>query len=277
MREFVIIDEGNAQAFRKLIPSEVYTFLLIPDVLALGIVEDNVAIAAVVFRADDEGDAELLSVCVDENYRRQGLGTELMSQAADILTENVQVTRFFCSYEDAGDKESFVAFLKYLEFSIEEDDAVCIRTTVGDLKQIEILKGSGSGKCEAFDDLTTMQKKKLGDEDMDLAPYFRDGNVDGKMSCAIFDDSAVIGCLVFTKEKDGSLDIAWARNEGDRPENMILMLRHAVAAAKDYPDDRMIYIPLLNASSRKLAEGLLAGHYTKCEQSYKAELYLFEE
>ena len=58
---------------------------------------------------------------------------------------------------------------------------------------------------------------------------------------------------------------------------MLLMLRHAAAAAAAHPDDKKIYIPLLNASSRKLAEGLLAGHYKKCEQSYKAELYLFEE
>ena len=275
--EFVIIDQTNAKAFRKLIPSEVYTFVLMPDILAVGIVDNYVAIAAAVFRADDEGNAELLSVCVDEKYRRQGLATELMNDAADILCENANVTRFFCSYEDDGKRESLIAFLKYLDFSIEEDEAACLSTTVGDLKQIEVLKGGGSEKCEALSNLTSRQIKTLSEEEMDLASYFRDGIVDGKMSCVIYEDNAVKGCLIFTKEEDGSLNISWARNEGDRPENMLRMMRHAVAAAKDYPDDKKLYIPLLNASSRKLAEGVLAGHYEKCEQSYKAELYLFEE
>ena len=277
MREFVIINEENAQAFRKLIPSGVYTFLLMPDMLALGAVEDNVAIAAAVFRADDEGSAELLSICVDEKYRRQGLGTELMSDAADILSESAEVTRFFLSYEDTGAQEAFKAFLKYLEFSVEEDEAVCICTTIGDLKQIGVLQGGGSEKCESFAELTSIQKKRLAEEEMDLTPYLKDGVIDWKMSCTVFEDSTLIGCLVFTYEKDGSLNLSWARNEGDRPENMLLMLRKAVAAAKDYPDERKLYIPLLNASSRRLAEGLLEGHYEKCEQSYRAELYLFEE
>ncbi|MBR5420195.1 MAG: GNAT family N-acetyltransferase [Lachnospiraceae bacterium] len=277
MTEYVKIDEENAMAFRKLIVSGAYPFLLMPDIFAIGVTEDNVAIAAEVFRIGDDGGAELLSICVDEKYRRQGLASEMLAAAADFICDRTDVNRFYCSYDDTGEQEAFIGFLKSFDFNIEEDEDCCIRTTVGDLKQISVLQSSGKSNCIAFEDTTSLQKKMLGSEDMDLEPYMNEGVVDGKMSCIMMDDSQLCGCLIFTNAEDGSLDLSWARNDGDQPENMLKMLRHAVAGAKDYPEDKKIYIPLLNAQSRKLAEGLLKGHYEKCEQSYNAELYLFDE
>ncbi len=275
MYEFLIIDEENAAAFRPLIREDAYPFIINNGVLALGIVDDFFAVAALVCQLDGEGAAQILSIFVAKEHRRKGLATELLSTAADILIQEGEISRFVCDYTDNGEEEAFTGLLRYLEFDIKEGAEGCYLTTFGQLRGVNALKGEGK-KCIEYKDLDKNQRALLTNEEMDLTLYEGEGEIESNMSCVIYDDKEkkLDGCLIFTKEESGDLVLSWARGSNRNSTVILQMLRHAVSAGSAYDDGQKIYIPVINEKSAELAEKLLEGASERIERSYTAELEL---
>lgn len=278
MYEYIVIDEDNATAFHPLIREDAYPFITDDGVMALGIVEEFFPVAALVCRLDGEGSADILSLFVTEDHRRKGLATDLLSTAADILMQEADINRFSCEFTDTGEEEALTAFLKYLEFDIKKEAGGCFLTSFGQLRSSSVLKGEGK-KCIEYKDMNTKQRNLLFDEEMDLQLYEGEGEIEGSMSCVICNEEsgALDGCLIFTKEENGDLVLSWARGSSKSSTTLLRMLRHAVAAGSEYPDDQKVYIPVINDTSEKLAEKLLEGISERTERVYSASLYLEDE
>ncbi|MCR4641510.1 MAG: GNAT family N-acetyltransferase [Lachnospiraceae bacterium] len=285
MVELIQINKDNALAFRPLIREDAYPFLLDPDVFALGLVNDDTAFAAAVFRVHDGGEAELLSIAVSESGRRQGYGTELLVEATDFMVDRMDVIRLSCDFVEGGDdKEAFKGFLKYLEFETEKQAGGCYRISLKKLRENRLLEG-GSKDCRSVADLTTMERKLLYREEMDLKPLEEQGWIEEQVSCVKQDGPSLSSVLIFTKgdgsgdiygdePKEGALCIQWARSDSDNPAGLLSLFRHAMKKLESYPEDTEIYVPVLNEASERLAEKILGEGAEKIEQSYHAELDL---
>ncbi|MCR5251291.1 MAG: GNAT family N-acetyltransferase [Lachnospiraceae bacterium] len=278
--ELIMIDSECAHAFHSLIREDAYPFLITGEMLALGLVDDETqeAVGAVLFSMDDEeGEAELRSICVAAPYRRQGWGTELMASAADFFAEMTDVNRFVCDFTENEGDDSFRKFLDYLEFEVQESGSACYRTSSKKLSKIKVLQ-TEARHVTPYRDLTQTQKKLLYGERMDLKPFIDDNLVDENLSCVRLRDGKLAACLIFVRDyQGGNLVLQWANNPGGIPADLLRVFRYAASEAKRYPNEIPIYVPAMNGRSEHLSALLLKGISEKTEQGYRAELNLFGE
>ncbi|MCR5503014.1 MAG: GNAT family N-acetyltransferase [Lachnospiraceae bacterium] len=277
MKELVLITPENASSFRPIIRESAYPHIADEDTAALGLADDSVPFGAIVFRISDPGTAELLSIYVRPEYRRQGFASELMSEMGDYLEAQTEVTRVVCDYDLREDvKSSIPDFLSSFEFEISEKPGGCFVTTFEDLRAIRDLAG-GADDVTSYGDLTTMQKKLLYDEDIDLKPDMDSGAIEETISCVKLEDGKIPACLLFTADETDpdSLYLLWARNDGT-PVQLLQLFRHVVSASESFAGEKKLYIPVLNERSEKLAAGLLGDRARKIETAYHAELALYD-
>lgn len=274
MLELIQITPDNAIAFTHLIKEDVYLYVADPATVSIGIVDDKMPVAALLVRAADDGSSEILSICVDHEYRRQGLATELLIRAADYLTQDMEVNRLNCSFTLRDGDDSFLGYLKYLEFEINEVPGGCYVTTFGELRQLKELAGP-TGSCVPFSELTTIQKKQLKDGAMDVSDLLENDSIEPDMSAFLLEGNVIRSCLIFTKDEEDpdAYTIAWSRNTGS-PADMLYLLRYALKASTA-ADEVKLYVPVLNERSERLTVGILGDKGRKIETSYEAKLSLF--
>ncbi|MCR5093417.1 MAG: GNAT family N-acetyltransferase [Lachnospiraceae bacterium] len=290
MLDLVRIIPENAPAFMPLIKENAYLYVMDEAAISVGITEDGMPIAALLFQVLDDGNCEILSICVDSEHRRQGFATELLVKAADFLAEETECSRFICRYDVRDDAEdSFTGFLEYLGFTITRLPGGCFVTTIGELKQVRELEGGAAG-CVSFAKLTTMQKKQLREASETLAELMDEEmseeageesvreTIEENLSCVIYDDKTIRSYVIFTTDPEDpeALSVAWAETSGT-PADMLFLMRHAMHAAAAYPDDKKIYIPVVNERSERLVEKLLGDHAKRIEKYYEAQLDLYSE
>ena len=99
--EYVTFERDGLEDFRDVILPDIYGDLFITEdfgeraVLAVGALAEGEPVAAVIAQLLEDGTADLKSIYVDEDYRRIGVGTELikgiLSLSRDRLAETVNL------------------------------------------------------------------------------------------------------------------------------------------------------------------------------------------
>ncbi|MBQ7679728.1 MAG: GNAT family N-acetyltransferase [Butyrivibrio sp.] len=276
MIEYIRIIPDNAVFFRHLMREDAYLYIPDPGTIGIGLAEDSQPFAALVFRVPEEGRAQVLSLYVQKNYRRQGYGTELMVTMADYLEAFTEVTRVDCDYDLRNDTESALpAFLAYLDFDVQQAPGGCYVTTLGQLRQIRGLQGGG-GSCIPYAEMSILQKKMLYQEELDLKPEMDAGLIEESMSCVRMEGDTIEGCLIFVRDEQdpGALNLLWARNNR-YPAGMASLLGSALQGASAYGDDTRLIIPVMNERSERLAAGILGDRAQKTETVWHATLALY--
>lgn len=276
--EFARISPENAAAFHTMIREEAYPFLMDSNVIGIGLVDDHrEAAGAVVARVDDEGVAELMSVCVAKAYRRKGYGTELLVELADVLVYDDRAWRFKCDFAEKKGSDGFRKFLKSLGFNISKNEEICYMTSTKKMAKIPELQNR-KPRCIAYKDMTEIQKKQLYGRGMDLKPLMDKGLVDGNISCVKLRNGRVSGCLIFVRVYENkALMIQWAENSREYPLDALRMFSFAAEVAGRFRKDLPVYVPALNTRSAKLADRLLKKYSEVVEQGYSAYLNLSED
>ena len=278
MIELSEITTGNLSAYAPYIRAEAVSSFGAGETAGFGLAEDEKPFAAIVFRDTGEGAAHVLSLYVDEVYRRKGYGTELMTAAMDFLIAmggvyrmTVDATRFESDRED-----TLHLFLQAFESEIETGVAGCFGTTLGKARAVKVLQAVPPQEITPYGKLSPFRKKCLYDEPIDLSDMMQEGTIEEDMSCVFLKDDAIDACVIFEKDEDG-LTVAWARTSQSAPVRIILLLQYAIAHATAYDDDCPVHIPVLNAESERLMMRLLGDDAKRVESGYRATIPLFGE
>ena len=132
--EYVTFERDGLEDFRNVILPDIYGDLFVTDdfgdraVLAVGALSEGTPVAAVIAQLLEDGTADVKSVYVDEDYRRAGIGTELikgilslsrdlLAQTVDIENANLEVCVRVQYVFPKNDLDDFEAWLKKVGFS----------------------------------------------------------------------------------------------------------------------------------------------------------------
>lgn len=245
------------------------------EIYALGAVIDGLPVGTGVVRFKDD-EARLISLYVVEEYRKQGIGTEICSQLLNTVMSVPDITSFNASYTEKEGEEAFTGFFESLYFDIEKvgvDYTITVMDTINapELQKIKVT----DSRAIPYNKLTSKEKNLLLNEETDLTEYIKNGQLREDLSFVILDDKGTkIRCCLIFAEVDNELVVAWANTTDAVSLLAKIILSSFLQIEAKEPLGKVIHLPAINEKSDKLLHNLF-GNLMKIEStSYEASFSL---
>ena len=252
----MMLDPGNINLFSALFPGDINT-CVDETHISFGAIEERTPAALAVIKVEND-EFYIEWIYTAASYRNRGIMTELLNfvtvnfgKAVDIGLLNV-----ICS----GDK--LVDFFQKNNFEFRTDNKwISFTSSLKDMKALDT--GNSVNKATKLKDLTRKELNLIS-KDLDEAGEAAYGitlpvNPDehSEFSCAYIADNKLKVLLLFDREEDGVVDVAFAYKA---PGCEVLMLKLLMSVKDEIekamtPDCKLRAVAL-NESSEKLFKGL---------------------
>lgn len=245
--------ERYGTVFQGLILPEAYERLPEEEVFLIGATEDDVPVGAAVWKLESDI-AQLLSIAVIEDHRRQGIGTAMLQKSISSLRQ----LNCMGAYVTTGDEDIQLNGLLH-SFGMEKtsDDAASFCVKLEDAAKVRALYSE------------KLHTLSLKDVPNNVYHYFvgrtfkRDGNLwdrelfDSECSRFIISDKKIVAGI-FVENKKGELSVAWLHSNSNKPIDLIYLFQDALTMArKKYAPDTPVYFTCFGTPFMKLVEKLL--------------------
>lgn len=275
--ELIDLNVEQKESFYELITWEGIVALRTGDSVAIGLKKDDEPVGAIVADPGVDGEAEIISLFVKPEHRRKGYGTELMSQTLTMLFSVDNIYRLVFSFvENEKEGADLRAFIQYLEFELVEDEEHGSYTfSLGDIASSKFVSGISTENVVSLSESLSSVKNSILGKHPHLRHFTDSGLLNEKLSCVVKSDrnDNSPACLIIGDEDD-HLVVAWAETTENGAE-LMYMLKYAVdKGIEEYGDYKMITVPYINASSKKIVEKLLGEKAVSSEKVWNATLYL---
>ncbi len=285
MFDIVKIDESNIEYFKLIMDEDsALRACYEKNVIALGAVDlekDNLIIGQIVCArgaSDDDESLHIESIYVSEDYRRQGVGLELLNRAlmiADSIYEYYGINVDF--YIDHEYDNGLYDFFKGLDFELTESENRTYTCLIGEGSKSERIKNVSTSECKTLSSLNNYEKGKvIRNCNIEDAMKIEMGLMDEDMSVFLFNGTELEG-MILVSLATGDPEITWTQISQDSNMKLIsLMALMMSEGAKKYSSDQKLYIPIVDESMDKITKVMLGDSLKLIETSihgYKA----FEE
>ena len=245
------------------------------DTFALGIIDNGMPLGAIAVKCSPPT-AEVISLYVVEEFRRVGLGAQLLFEAITNAMIMPGLSEFMIPYTEKSGEDLYTSFFKSFdmdiidvgaEYRIDAADAI---VSSGLLSK----KPRHSVSVERWADLSPSEQKILFNEGANLYEYFSQGKLREDLVFAALDEDrrCYRGCIAMVEE-DGELILAWLRAENS-PFLMMELLRSVLRRLSDnFEQDKTIRIPTINSASDAIVHDLFADCL---EVSYYSKRVVFD-
>ncbi len=240
--------------------------------IALGITVDNKPAGALCAELED-GVARLTSIYVVPEFRRRGLGTELVYQASEAI---LKMDNTYCLETRFPENKAYPSGLKefftYLDFEMSEAEELGAYTVmVKDAFVSKVLKKASAEGVQSMSKLSRADKAKLLAQVPGIDDY-EEIRIDESLSCAVPGKAADdADCVVVGREGE-ELVILWARAFSNKL-NLVKMLKYMIdKASVKYPMDTRIRIPYISGSTKDIIIKMLEKEPEKTEIVWDAVL-----
>lgn len=279
--EIVRIGAKSFDAFKLLFTPEAIERLdpehFAGDTIAFGAVDDGIPVGAVAVRFNPP-EAEVISLYVIADHRKQGIGFSLVFRALQEAMLQPRISGLTIPYAENTGEDVYTGFFESLDFDIDDvgtNYSITISEAL-DSPEFKKLKETDFD-CVPFTKLLSQEKNLLFAEDAGLYDYANAKKLREDLTFAVFDEDRkkVTGCIAFIEEAD-SLVLAWLHVEGNPILTVELILKALSVIKETESPDRLLYIPVVNDTSDKLAHHLF-GDRLKLENMLKQASFYFEE
>lgn len=260
--EIVNLNKTILPDWAGTIPEEVFIHLMqqAPGYYAVGITFMN-KIAGAVCWEEEDGSWELQSIYIFPEYRRLGLGSELVAVLAERMATK-SCNLLTVAYEEEDERITLQPFFTYCGFRMEPVEMMVGITDVGTVrKRLEDPRLVRKlGRCLRMHQLTSRERRLCDQWLMKVMGEHVDAyEVKKPASYVIFDKESVAGILLFSEEEDViSLDYFKVRSD-----SAVRVLPLLATAASDlhrqYPPDTRVEMILSNDHVRSLYARLTEG------------------
>ena len=269
MYEAVGLDKNNVDAFSGLLRLGMEAEIKYnPFCVGIGLIEEGAPIAAAVGAVEDAMCFNLLSLCVDEGHRRQGVASVLMEYLCDRCLE-AEVRTIFAEYPKLDWLEGLDEFLQEYGFEKEELGDCLYSVRLSELKNLAIfnIEVKNSNMKESVIDFESFPDFKLKAFAARLnyqgKPYLADllelNKMDGRLSLVYTDKQADdIRAVLCASRRDGGVQIDWVYGNQKESASLLYLFRAFYEGLKrEAKEDLVISMATVTPESRKLAEGIL--------------------
>lgn len=266
MFDIVRIDENNIEFFKPIMDDDsALRACYERGVVALGAVDldkDNLVIGQIVCAMGEMEDDESLhieSIYVTEEYRRQGVGLELLNRAlmvADSKFAYFGLTVDF--YIDHEYDNGLYEFFKGLDFELTDSENRTYTCLIGEGVKSKRIENVNTSECKTLRALNKYEKGKvIRNCNIEDAMKIEMGLMDEDMSVFLFDGTELAGMILVSVDS-GDPEIAWAQiNQESSMKLVSLMALMMKEGAKKYDSKQRLYIPIVDENMEKITKVML--------------------
>lgn len=243
----------------------------------LALVEEGKARAAVCagFSPENEEILEIISLYVEKEYRRRGLGTTLVLELIDSMMEATDASIRYITASYLSDDEVMEAMFSGLGFEIfSEESAISWRLPLKNLPGSTLMQTSAalpegiSLRC-----LNTLSKQdirqlvqKLEEHNMDLLTCEEMEKAYGEASFVVMDEhNEPAACVIFTAADDMHIVLSQFFTIYKNPApSMVALQEGGKVLLERFSMEAVLEIPTLTDSSSRLVQRLLPESQSFC-------------
>ncbi len=266
---------SNVEEFRLVLTEDAFRRVQekSPDTYGFGAVEDGMPVGAIAVSCEPP-EAEIISLYVIEEVRREGIGTALFTEALEMAMVQEPIEYMYVAGETVTEGEdTLLPFVTALMFDIVDtgkDFTLSVSEAFESEGMKKILSAKEKGEC--FADLSPKQKKLIYKKELDVPDYLSVDMICEDISFVTLDkdESSIVDCLLFVEDK-GQLVLAWTKSGSDNPYGLVsLMARSMKEICKKEQKDRIIHFPVINDASENLLKHIFGAILTEYSKSYWA-------
>lgn len=223
---YLIREPEQQAAFRSLILPEAFDRLSEDPVFLIGAVEGNCPVGAAVMELEPVR-AQLLSIAVVPERRRQGVGTALLRQCVRVLRRTtLQSLYAILTPEEQPAAALFAAF----GMTGSDADSAYYRLPLADAAGQAVLRGS-AGKARPLEAVSRMEVLDYLRRIFPGAPTVsRVEQFDPQVSQLLVENGQITACLLVERE-DGAISVSWMASRSREKLALLYLMRGALAAA----------------------------------------------
>ncbi|MBR5420202.1 MAG: GNAT family N-acetyltransferase [Lachnospiraceae bacterium] len=254
------LQKEQLDLYRSFILENALDHIQDEDVLVIGALDGDALVGVMVVKQDDP--VRVMSISVNEDYQRKGVGSTLMDELAGRLIEaGAEGMEALLFGTDEEDYKGLSQFLWRCGF-IQDESYLDVEVSLGEVaanKEFARVTGEKTNhNTRLLSELTEMEKKKLGKILSVQAGYHnfpRQGLLE-KLSCVYEDKGEICGCVLMG-EKGNTLELQYVFLNADLSDRIALfrmMSRTLEASRSAYGDDKKLRILTMNEKSEKIAD-----------------------
>jgi len=279
MIEYTLLDRKKAEVYQAYLTPEVYERRLEKKVFFYGASTETEIVGVAALEAGQE--SELLSVAVSPAWQRQGIGSELVDRAGDLLKENG--ASLFTTYLSGTEEEieGLDTFLWRCGFNLTEEQPVG-NFIVEDAKESEILKKAAGTRMPkevcTLSEVPAIVEKTFANYLQTQDQYYGwdSGRIRKDLSAVYLEKQGITACVLLSEGEEKELILEFAYVDAACHDQLALLhlLGHSLnLISEKYPKDTKMSIITMNPVSENILTKIL-GENLKRESIRRYEIEL---
>lgn len=271
------IGPEEAEYVAPLLTPEAVTLIQNGESFGMALVEEGKARAAVcaVFSPENEEILEIISLYVEKEYRRRGLGTTLVLELLDYMMEATDASLSYMTASYLSHDDALSAMFSNLGFEIlPEESAISWQMPIGKLPDSTLMKTSAKlPEKTSLHSLASLSKyhirqlvQKLEENDIDILSAQQMEEAHQEASFVLMDENEEpAACAIFTVSEMTHVTLSQFFTKYKNPAPSLVVLQAgAKVLMEQFSPEAVLEIPTLTESSSKLVQRLLPDSKAVC-------------
>ena len=261
----------------SLLTPEAVTLIQNGESFGLALVEEGKARAAVCagFSPENEEVLEIISLYVEKEYRRRGLGTTLVLELLDYMMETTDASLQYMTASYLSGDDALSAMFSKLGFEIiQEESAISWQMPLGKLPDSTLMENSvklpEGTKLHTLESLSNYHIRqlvqKLKEHNLDILTYEQIEKAHPQASFVLMDENEEpAACAIFTVSENTHITLSQFFTKYKNPAPSMKMLQSgAKVLLEQFGGEAVLEIPTLTESSSRLVQRLLPDSKAVC-------------
>ena len=271
------IGPEEAEYVASLLTPEAVTLIQNGERFGLALVEEGKARAAVCAGVSPENEEvlEIISLYVEKEYRRRGLGTTLVLELLDYVMEVTDASLSYMTASYLSDDDALSAMFTNLGFEImQEESAISWQLPLGKLPDSTLMKTSVTlPEGTELYPVVSLSKyhirqlvHKLKENGIDILSVEQIEKAHQEASFVLMDEKEEpSGCAIFMVSENTHITLSQFFTKYKNPAPSMEMLQSgAKVLLEQFPPEAVLEIPTLTESSSRLVQRLLPDSQAIC-------------
>jgi N-acetylglutamate synthase-like GNAT family acetyltransferase len=255
-RHVLLLDKNIYGEYLKgLILPEAWEKLEKEETFLVGALEDEIPVGAALWELETTS-ARLLSIAVENEHRRRGIGTALLRYSMKVLHQLICDGIYAITLPE---EEAAARLLESYGMTSEAEASASFKTTLEDVEKVKYLQGKNSHTI-ALEEVSQSNYNYFLNQYVSMDNrLFQKELFEQTCSRFIVREQQIVAGIFVEKEESG-LSVAWLHSATNKAEDLIYLLQDAVGeCTRIYPKDTVIRFTCYSDALLKIIHKLFDG------------------